>query len=77
MENMEEMMRLAKVMIPAGVLTLGLLLSSTQSYAKPEYTKKEKKGCTFCHVSVKSKDLNEAGKYYKDHNNSLEGFGKS
>jgi hypothetical protein len=70
-------MRLAKFIIPGGILALGLLVSSTQSYGKAEYTKKEKKACTFCHVKAGSKDLNDAGKYYKDHNNSLEGFGKS
>ncbi|HTM51303.1 MAG TPA: hypothetical protein VL285_21560 [Bryobacteraceae bacterium] len=69
-------MRLAKLAIPSAVLVFGLVLGSTQSYAKPEYTKKEKKGCTYCHVTAKSKDLNEAGKYYKDHNNSLAGFEK-
>ena len=42
--------------------------------AKPEYAKKEKKGCTFCHVRMGSKDLTDAGKYYKEHNHSLEGY---
>lgn len=34
-------------------------------YAKPDFAKKEKKTCTFCHVKAGSKDLNDAGKYYK------------
>ena len=42
--------------------------------AKPEYSKKEKKGCTFCHVKTGSKELNDAGKYYKEHDHSLEGY---
>ena len=50
----------------------GLFLSI--AYAKPEYSKKEKKGCTFCHVKMGSKDLTDAGKYYKEHNHSLEGY---
>ena len=33
-----------KFAIPAFVLALGILVSSTLSFAKPEYTKKEKKG---------------------------------
>jgi hypothetical protein len=56
-----------KYIIPAFVLFLGIVATSTLSNAKPEYTKKEKKACTFCHVSGKSKELNEAGKYYRDH----------
>jgi hypothetical protein len=63
-----------KFAIPAFVLFLGVLACSTLSYGKPEYTKKEKKACTYCHVSAKSKELNDAGKYYKDHDHSLEGY---
>ena len=63
-----------KFVIPALVLFLGMVATSTLSNAKPEYTKKEKKACTFCHVSGNSKELNEAGKYYKDHDHSLEGY---
>ena len=63
-----------KFVIPAFVLFLGIVANSTLSYAKPEYTKKEKKPCTFCHVSGNSKELNEARKYYKKHDHSLEGY---
>jgi len=63
-----------KYAIPMLVLLAGVLVSSTLSYAKPEYTKKEKKGCTYCHVTAKSKELNDAGKYYKEHDHSLEGY---
>jgi hypothetical protein len=63
-----------KFAIPAFVLFLGIVANSTVSYAKPEYTKKEKKACTFCHVSGNLKELNEAGKYYKEHDHSLEGY---
>jgi cytochrome c553 len=50
----------------------GFFMSMAQ--AKPEYAKKEKKSCTFCHVKMGSKELNDAGKYYKEHNHSLEGY---
>lgn len=63
-----------KLVIPAFVLFLGIIATSTFSSAKPEYTKKEKKGCSFCHVSSSSKELNDAGKYYKEHDHSLEGY---
>lgn len=70
-------MRTLKVVIPAGIFLTGLLVStSSLSFAKPEYSKKEKKPCTTCHVKAGSKDLNDAGKYYKDHNHSLEGYKK-
>ncbi len=42
--------------------------------AKPEYAKKEGKACTYCHPAGKFKELTAAGKYYKEHNNSLEGY---
>lgn len=54
------------------VIAGGFFLSLAQ--AKPEYAKKEHKSCTFCHVKMGSKELNDAGKYYKDHNHSLKGY---
>ena len=50
----------------------GVLFNSTASFAKPEYTKKEKKGCAVCHVTAKSKDLNDVGKCYSQ-KKTLEG----
>ncbi len=67
-------MRTLKLAVPAAVLILGLAASTTVSFGKPEYAKKEKKTCTYCHVKAGSKDLNEAGKYYKDHDHSLQGY---
>jgi hypothetical protein len=56
----------------------GMFLNLSYSFAKTEYTKKEKKPCTFCHKSksakdASSEDLNDAGKYYEKHK-TLEGF---
>jgi hypothetical protein len=42
--------------------------------AKPEYGKKEGKACTYCHPAGKFKEFTDAGKYYKEHNHSLEGY---
>jgi len=64
-------MRLFKVLIALCIISGCLFTLAT---AKPEYAKKEGKSCTFCHVKMGSKDLNDAGKYYKDHNHSLEGY---
>jgi hypothetical protein len=51
------------------ILTIAALLQAT-----PEYSKKENVGCEFCHTGVGKADLNEAGKYYKEHNHSLKGY---
>lgn len=59
-------MRLTKVIIPS-VVGFGLLMvGSYDAHAKPAYAKAEKTACTTCHVSNKSKELNETGKVYKE-----------
>ncbi|HJZ99906.1 MAG TPA: hypothetical protein VKE70_25530 [Candidatus Solibacter sp.] len=79
-------MRALKLVLPAGVVTAGLLICTTASYGTPEYMKKEKKtSCMFCHAKIEPgtkegkneammKNLNDAGKYYKEHNHSFEGY---
>jgi len=69
-------MRTLKLVLPAAVLGTGFLLCTFSSYGKPEYAKKENKGCTFCHVKAGQKDLNDAGKYYQAHDHSLDGYNK-
>lgn len=64
-------MRLLKALFAVAILSGTLLPLAT---AKPEYAKKEGKKCTFCHVKMGSKELNDAGKYYKEHNHSLKGY---
>ena len=54
-----------KIVLPAAVLGAAFLFSSSVSFAKPEYTKKEKKPCTACHVTAKCKELNDVGKCYE------------
>ncbi len=65
-----------KFVVPGMILLAGFLVTSTNSYGKPEYTKQTKKACTFCHIDAKAKpkELKEAGKYFKEHNNSLDGY---
>jgi len=41
--------------------------------AKPEYTRRTSKDCAFCHQPP-GYNLNDAGKYYADHNHSLKGY---
>jgi hypothetical protein len=68
------MLNILKSAIPAAVLIAGLGSSVIPSQAKPEYAKKEGKGCTYCHVAAGKKDLNDGGKYYAAHDHSLEGY---
>jgi hypothetical protein len=78
-------MRALKLVLPAAVVTAGFLICTTASYGTPDYAKKEKKTCTFCHAKVEPgtkdnknpamvKNLTDAGKYYSEHNRSLEGY---
>ena len=66
-------MKTIRFLLPAFVVVGGLILSTSVSFGKPEYTKKEKKPCTTCHVTAKSKELNDVGKYYEK-NKTLEGY---
>ena len=69
-----------KLVLPAVILTTGFLVCTTATHANPEYGKAEKKACTFCHAKMVSdkaemtKNLNDAGNYYKDHNHKLDGY---
>jgi hypothetical protein len=61
-------MRRFKFILPAAVLIGGLTLPATVSFAKKEYTAKEKKACTYCHTAANSKELNKIGQCYaKEH----------
>jgi len=64
-------MKTLKIVIPTAVLMCGVVFTSTLSFAKPEYTKKEKTPCTTCHVTAKSKELNATGECYKKNDHSL------
>jgi hypothetical protein len=50
------------------------LLAAPFAISTPEYSKKEQKQCTYCHTAMGKPDLNDAGKYYKDHEHSLRGY---
>lgn len=61
-----------KLVVPAIVLIGGLTVPALVSFAKPEYTKKEQKGCIVCHTKAGSKELNKVGECYKE-KKTLEG----
>ncbi len=62
-----------KFILPAGILTAGLVINTQASFGKPEYARRTQKECSFCHPS-NSWQLNDAGKYYRDHKYSLQGY---
>jgi hypothetical protein len=62
-----------RLAVIATVTTLALLSSHAPAIAKPEYTRRTSKPCTFCHPGP-GWVLNDAGKYYRDHNYSLKGY---
>jgi hypothetical protein len=64
-----------KKVLQAFVILAGVtILASPFAVGTPEYSKKEQKQCTFCHTAMGKPDLNDAGKYYKDHEHSLRGY---
>jgi len=63
-----------KVIRPLFLLTLAAFIAVSMGMSKAEYGKKEGKPCTFCHPPGKFKEFTDAGKYYKEHNHSLEGY---
>jgi len=65
-----------KAGIPMALIAGGLMVTTQFSFGKAEYTKKEKKGCTYCHTAANKKDLNDIGKCYAEHGHSLEGCEK-
>lgn len=57
------------------VLVLGVMAFGRTAWASPDYTKKERKKCVYCHDGGwTSGKLTEAGKYFLAHNRSLKGY---
>jgi hypothetical protein len=60
------MINMLRFLIPVGIFASSIVLTTQLSVAKPEYTKKEKKGCVTCHIAQGKKELNDVGKCYED-----------
>jgi hypothetical protein len=66
-----------KVAIPTAVLAAGFFTCTSISLGTPEFAKKEKKSCTYCHAKMvpdkgeMAKNLNDTGTCYKDNEHSL------
>ena len=57
------------------VLVLGVAGLGRAAWASPDYTKKERKKCVYCHDGGwTSGKLTAAGQYFLAHNRSLKGF---
>jgi hypothetical protein len=65
--------KLVEIVVVAGIFSSAFFFSASIGSAKPEYARKTKKECSFCHPAD-SWNLNDAGKYYRDHKYSLEGY---
>jgi cytochrome c553 len=50
------------------VSAISIILAGAPLFATPAIGKKEKKACTSCHTKQGAKELNDAGKEYKDKN---------
>jgi len=66
-------MKTVRVSVVVALLAVGLSLSALPSFGTMDFAKKEKKACTFCHVKMGSKELNDVGKCYQKNKNSLAG----
>lgn len=66
-----------KLLAPSAILLTGFVLCTSSVYGTPEYAKKEKKACTYCHTKMVSekaemaKNLNDTGNCYKSNDHSL------
>jgi hypothetical protein len=67
------MHRLVKILAVVGIFFGAFFFSSSSVVAKPEYSRRTEKECSFCHPAG-SFNLNDAGKYYLDHKYSLKGY---
>ena len=59
-------------LVPACVLAAGFFLSASIGLARPDYTRRTKQECSYCHPPG-GWYLTDAGKYFRDHRN-LQGY---
>jgi len=67
------MRRLAEILVLAGVFSGAFFFSAGIGVARPDYSRRTQKECNFCHPPD-SYNLTDAGKYYRDHHYSLQGY---
>ena len=62
-----------KILRALAILGIVALLFMPFAVGTPEMAKKEDRQCIYCHTAIGKPDLNDAGRYYKDHK-TLEGY---
>jgi hypothetical protein len=67
------MRRIIEIVAVAAVFSGAFFFSAAPGAAKPEYARRTQKDCNFCHPRD-SWNLTDAGKYYRDHHYSLQGY---
>ena len=67
--------RFIKGLFVAIVAVLSAVVFHTSNFSKPADTKKTNQSCIHCHTQSGSKELTEAGKYYRD-KGTLDGYKK-
>lgn len=68
-------MRLIKVLVVGIVAAGSVFVLHTSNFSIPADAKKTDKSCIHCHIQSGSKELTEAGKYYRD-KGTLDGYKK-
>ena len=68
-------MRFVGSFIVASAVGGAFLCLSTSNLSKPIDSKKTNKSCVFCHTKYGSKELTDAGRYYRD-KGTLDGYKK-
>jgi hypothetical protein len=64
--------KIANLLAPAVVLAAGFFLRPTPTIARPDYTRRTKQECRYCHPPG-GWNLNDAGHYFEKHR-SLNGY---
>jgi hypothetical protein len=67
------MRRVIEMVSVTAVFSGAFFFSTLPGVAKPEYARRTQKECNFCHPPD-SWNLNDAGKYFRDHHYSLQGY---
>ena len=67
------MRRVIELLTLAAIFPAAFFFSAATGVARPEYSRRTQKECNFCHPAD-SWNLNPAGKYYRDHHYSLQGY---
>lgn len=62
-------MKVIRMFLPAAIVAAGFFATTRDVGATVDIAKKEKAGCTACHVKPKEKELNDVGKCYQESKN--------